>query len=636
MNLECLNDIIKRRLAIHIDISDEDSWNLNTGLTATSLTEWTNAVSDNLLLFDYGLTQFDNGATQNLYDSLTLTPQNRKFEVRPVGYNNATGGTFYDLYPLSAVTTGSTVGNYFEIDGGYLQGFYKLEEYSFEQLPARFDEGVTIEVMLRIDEDSEGIFYYMGARSEDKYNDFFSGETVEIIETTTQRIRTGVVGQTNEIVTTTKTYSGVTTSEENNLHAILNEEQRKNAYQSPEDDAFETVPVVQPKDSINENVIAFALEQDKKLSILRVNENGIVTKKTSPYEITATGWTLISLTFEPDEIIGDEELLKCLPAREGTLRFFVNGRQFWKEKEYKEFFFKGMKNSREKQIGVPYNISFGGGSFGLKHSWHYDIEEYDIYNSGDTEFILNNFEYIEYPFNDDVCNNIVDINDNGVGTIILTADTQTFSLEGICDPENTTPITTFRVEYSGDTGQTTANQYYIEFTGLTEVLSNRDYTVELDFYDAGIFSGISNIEKNVELIVYGTEDIEIIDNVVYDGSIPNEWISISKKFKMKDNTGLQSVKFGILIESELPLRDDFVFFIDNWKYRGSDKLSQDNRKSGLTIEQNFDKSYIGAIQKLRVYDIAFDNQMILHNARIESLSAPYGFRVSKGGRIIYG
>ena len=102
------------------------------------------AKSDNIILFDYGLTQFDNGATENLYDSFTLNPDDLKFKVRPVGYNNSTGGTFYDLYELTGITT-SDVGNFFELDGGYLQGFYKLEGYNFEQLPARFDNGMTIE-----------------------------------------------------------------------------------------------------------------------------------------------------------------------------------------------------------------------------------------------------------------------------------------------------------------------------------------------------------------------------------------------------------------------------------------------------------------------------------------------------------
>ena len=48
MNLECLNDIISDRLAIHIDASDIDSWNLNSGFTSISLNKWSGAISDNV------------------------------------------------------------------------------------------------------------------------------------------------------------------------------------------------------------------------------------------------------------------------------------------------------------------------------------------------------------------------------------------------------------------------------------------------------------------------------------------------------------------------------------------------------------------------------------------------------------
>ena len=64
MNLECLNDIITDNLAIHIDLTDIESWvDWNTGLTAFSLTKWSGAVSNNINLIDFGLTEFDNGRT---------------------------------------------------------------------------------------------------------------------------------------------------------------------------------------------------------------------------------------------------------------------------------------------------------------------------------------------------------------------------------------------------------------------------------------------------------------------------------------------------------------------------------------------------------------------------------------------
>ena len=48
MNLDCLNNIITNNLAIHIDLTNLKSWDLNTGLTSFSLTKWSGAVSDNI------------------------------------------------------------------------------------------------------------------------------------------------------------------------------------------------------------------------------------------------------------------------------------------------------------------------------------------------------------------------------------------------------------------------------------------------------------------------------------------------------------------------------------------------------------------------------------------------------------
>ena len=632
MNLECLNGIIKDRLAIHIDISDINSWNLNTGFSTISLTKWSDAVSDNIELLDYGLTQFDNGFASNLYDSVTLTPQDLNFTLNRIGYNNATGGTFFDIYPISAVTTGSTIGNYFNLNGGYLQGFFKLENYNFEQFPARYNEGITIETLIRIDQFNNEIFYLMGSRAEDKYNPFFSGETELIITEQVETVPTGVVGQSTELITTITGFSGVSTSEGNFLNAFINTEVRNINYRQPEIDAFETIPILQQNNSTYDNIIAFFIKDDGAIGIKRIDENGLLNENISVNKITNTGWTIITIVFEPDEIINDPELLECFPARNGTLKMFVNGRLFWKINDYKEFFFRGMNNTKDKQIGVPYNISWGGGSFGLKHSWHYDINNVILYDENDTTYINNNFFVTVFPFKNDPCNKILDITNPNVGGISLSADSTTFIDPDICDPTTGTSITVMKIEYTGTTAQTTGQQYYIQFSGLTNILSNRDYEIFIDIYDPGIFRFGSDSE--ISLIVFGTEDIEIIEQTTYKGELSNKWVTLNTKFRLKENTALQSINIGLLINSTLILNDNFFFFVNNWNYKGSDIISQDSKKQDLLIEQNFDSSFIGAIQKLRIYDIAFNNNMVLHNAKIESNNSEYGIVINKGGRII--
>jgi hypothetical protein len=634
MNLECLSGIIKDGLAIHIDITDEKSWNLNTGFTSVSLNQWSGAYSDNINLYDFGLTAFDNGRVNDVISSLNITPEDLKVSLYRVGNNNATGGTFYDSYSISAVTSASTVGNYFDLDGGYLQGFFKLEDYNHELLPQRYNEGITIETLINIGDNSEGIFYLMGARSEDKYNPFFSGETKEVIKEETVFVRTGVIGFTRGNVVTTLSFSGVTTSEDNNLNAFLNETKIKNAFIDYED-RNETKLVEQPRDSINENVIAFGLNSDGRIYIKRVDEVGIVRTLISPNVLTVTGWTMINISFKPYKLLNHfDEIIECAPARSGDLNIYVDGRKFWKIEKYKEFFFLGMKNNKEKQIGVPYNISWGGGSFGLKHSYHWDLSTTALYDNQDTLYINDNFISKVNPLKDDPCGNIIDIGVSGISDVIFSADTQTFGVNSECDPTNVIDEPTFRIENTGTTAQTTGQQYYFEFNSNLEIISNRDYDITLSLFENNIFRFGST--KEIKLVVYGSEDIEVIEEKKYDGRFTNQWVNLKLKVKVKDNTGRQTIRIGLLINSNQPLEDNFILFLNDFNYSGSNILLQDDNKDNLTIENNFNSSYTGLIQKLRVYTIPFTAQMALHNAIKElNSNTGYGKIIRGGGRIIY-
>jgi hypothetical protein len=677
MSLVCLKaekKIITDRLAVQIDLSDENSWDLNSGLTSISLNKWSGAVSDNINLFDFGLTAYDNGRVDQMYSGLTLTPSDTKLELYRVGFNNETGGTFYDGYEINPVTTGSTLGNYFDLNGGYLQGFFKLQDYNYEILPARYGDGVTIETIFRVDQDSQGILLYLGARAEDKYNPFFSGETKQIEKQVVTQIPLGVVGRRTTIVETVTEFSGVTTSEENNLNAFLDKEVKKEAFSSFEN-STDIVPEEQPRDSINNNVIALGVNPDKTLFIRRVDENGLIKEDVTANRIS-TGWTILDLVFAPDETLEDDEL-KCADRRTGDLFIYVNGRKFFKLEDFEEFIFTDLKNHREKTLGVPYSISWGGGSFGLKHSYHWDIKEVSLYNGEDTIYINENFEYKDFPLDEVVSTG------NTIGGVVLSADDTTF-----IDDNTGDPVVVMEIRNTGTTATTNSNKYYIEYDNLIPLISNRDYEFSLDIYDTGIFAENSN--SKISLSIFGTEDIAIINETFYkniireedliiatpfpiikcefeysdsgtgliiDGStglpvgdnidyelygittLPitgeKEWKTISAKYAAKENTALNNFRVGILIESDMPLNEDFILYVDNFKYSGSDGLAQDNRKRDLTIEQNFDSSYIGGIQKLRIYDTALNANEVLHNASVESSNNNgFSFTISTGGRII--
>jgi hypothetical protein len=696
MNLNCLNTIITDNLAIHIDITQLKSWNLNTGLTLVSLTKWNDAISSDLELFDFGLTAFDNGRTNDMINSLTLTQNDNKLNLYRVGYNNESGGTYYSGYTITPIT-GSSVGYYFSLDGGYLQGFFKLEDYDYQLLPPRYNKGITIETIIEILPQTEGIFYHMGTRSEDKYNLFFSGEC-GIVETNRVKIVGNETGYQYE-------FSGITTSENNYLNSNIESTTKLNAFKRPE---YSDVVIddISPEQSgnINNNIISFEITSDKRLKYKYVNNNGNLIENESPNQINRIGWTIIDIVYKPYDIIEKYDIssYKCYLRRKGDLTFYVNGRKFWKINDFDEFYFIGLKNDKEKQIGVPYNITWGGGSFGLKHSWHYDINEYVLYNSGDTEYINTNFVVENNPIPND-CE--IDLSNIALSGLLLSADTSTFRIGDICDSSIEYPMTVMRVEY---TGGTSALTYFIKCNTPITVLSNRDYEVELSLFNDRFFKTVdengNRIQNKISLLTYGTSDISVIDEIDYEipllfnnNSTPtnqqlypfpdrqeyqyirngvmyygvsgvkvtdemdyvygydkysnppslqetsfnsivtgeNSWKPIKLKFRTTENSGKNLIYIGILIETTNVFNLNRPLFITNFTYKGADIIKQDERKDNLFVEKYFNSSYIGNIQKLRVYNIALNPDEVLHNAIIETRNnSAYNLQISKGGRII--
>jgi hypothetical protein len=691
MNLECLNTIITNNLSICIDLNDTRSWRYFTGFTLFSVTKWVGAVSDNINLMDFGLTAFDNGRTNIMWSGITLIPNNTLFSMERIGYNQVlnpssgntsgiTATTKYDLYPITAITN-SSAGNYFSLNGGYMQGFFKLKDYNYQLLPARYNNGITIETIVCIYPQSQGIFFMMGIRAEDKYNPFFSGETT--------------TGGTPTDITK---LSGVTSSEDNYLSAFKSVEVNKKAFKSWEDRKKREYEQSAQIDNVRSNAIAFLLTADKKLAYRYIDENGLIVENSSNTIITPTGFAIFSIVFTPSSIINDPAILDCAPRRTGKLSFYLNGRGIWTVNDFPEFYFKSLYNQREKQIGVPYSISWGGGSFGLKHSWHYDYQTYGLYNSQNSQYINNNFWIQNNPLPNQ-CE--TPASDNYLPGLSLSADSSTFIIKDICNPTIETPLTVMRVEFTGTTG----TSYFIKFNQPISVLSNRDYEIDLSFFNSGFFNMYDEngyeVHNTVKILVYGGVDINIIneteysypltmadilalenaglypfpdrdeyqymrngimyygatgipvldeqaylygispginvDNIIQGSLVTGEngWKPLKCVFRTTDNSGQQFVYIGLLIETSNAFNQNIPLFINNFKYKGADILVQDDRKNDLLIQENFDSSFIGGIQKLRVYTQSLTSQEILHNAIIESrLNPGLLIKADRGGRII--
>ncbi len=351
-NLNCLNSIVNSCLVLNIDIANPKSWNGNTGYTITSLNKYCDATVTKFDLCDWGLTQYDVARATSLTASTEINYTDNVLDLESIKYNDASGNTF----SIGTITDqfDSYTGSYLYLSGGsYFQNFFKLYGYEYELMPYRFNDGFTIETWLYIDDNTfnnmsnvaDGTFLYFGTRAENKFNGYYSGNT----------------GYTS--------CSGATLINDHPTNVEL---------------------------GVDNNVLSFKFNEDRTLQYNYIDSDFII-KSCASNPVTQTGWTQITITFTPNEKIRNfDEVLDCAPARDGRLVTYVNGRKFWDIQDFPEFWFKPMDTAPDKQIGVPYVISWGGGSYGLKYSYNYPVD------TGSTiyEQNINNSELlIESNFN---------------------------------------------------------------------------------------------------------------------------------------------------------------------------------------------------------------------------------------------
>jgi hypothetical protein len=391
-----INRELVNSLAVNIDICDSGSWNFGNEYIIKSINGLSNVTVNALTLPDFGLTAIDNGRVSHIGDGFYIDPSDNKMIMDRVGYYSVSGDSInYDGYELNAVT-GTSVGNYMSLVNGYFQGFFKLDGYDYELLPSRYNDGITIETLIEILPQSAGIFYLMGLRAEDKYSQAYFGETITVSGTTIlyNAKETGY----------TYTLSGITTSKLHYLAGYDKLDATYTSFRQPEEYAVVVDIDTMQIDNIKNNIIAFEITSDKRIGIRYVNAQGNVMYVVSPNIISRIGWSLIDIVFTPDSIIQnyDPNKAQCYAQRKGTLSIYINGGLFWGISDFDEFYFRGLKNDDEKQLGVPYNISWGGGSFGLKHSLHYtDFDK--------TSLTLDPSKYdqlIEHNFNSSYIGNI--------------------------------------------------------------------------------------------------------------------------------------------------------------------------------------------------------------------------------------
>lgn len=358
--------IIKNDLVAYFDTNNTQSLikDLNSDFTLKSLVKWTKSITSDVTLKDYGLTAYDIGQTNSLTSTTSVSLTENKLTLYPINSNDFSGSTQSYLYPYTTSVTNNNI-TYLNLTGGYFQNYFKLEGYEYNLLPYRYNKGLTIETWININnnttsttEDNSGIILYLGTRSENKFSPPYSGD------------------------------SGYSTSNGISLSIDNNE-------------------IIDYERGVKDNVFCFLINKDLQIGYKYIDDTGKIIENYSEKKLEL-GWNHIAIIFKPNisysyKVKGVEdgrfditweELIDCLDKRKGNLTIMNNGLICFEDNAFPEqFWFKGLETEKEKQIGVPYNIVWGGGSFGLKNSYHYSQNtDYEQDPNKQNLLIENNFK----------------------------------------------------------------------------------------------------------------------------------------------------------------------------------------------------------------------------------------------------
>jgi hypothetical protein len=208
---------------------------------------------------------------------------------------------------------------------------------------------------------NSGFFFYMGTRSENKFWNVFSGET----------------GYTTSSDIDLSPPSASTTTLSGSPFLVYNGSEATSACTFPGE--ITTTTRERDRDAdIGENALGFRIQSDGSIGYRYLTLSGecsgdtyvtgtSITEEYSSSGVTGDDWTQIVVRFTAYETYTDCDLVNG-GRRKGRLDFLINGYVKHTIQDFDEFLFKDLNEHREKQQGVPFNYSFGGGTQGLIES----------------------------------------------------------------------------------------------------------------------------------------------------------------------------------------------------------------------------------------------------------------------------
>lgn len=382
-------------------------------------------------LCDFGLTGVDNGRYDSLSGiSVTITSADTKMVLYPVtGYTITKSGTTKGKYDyawlfVSGGTSGVTCnpGNTICTDGGFYQGYFKLDfldpaptyeegdnncggvditavagdpdEKFYQIIPTTFEDGWTMETWIKWGGDccysattsgltgsttvcltgntlnnnfpnNEGFFFYIGTRAENKFRNVFSGESGYTTCTNIPLQPSNITEYLDNGIS--NWFLKDTTIGFSKCSFCCNT--------GTTTDPSGTTIVTTTCDELSENALGFRITPEGKIGYRKMTVTGDCFN--NEFKITGTtmeesysepilttsgsGWSHIVVTYTQGTNVKN-----TLPA--GVLRFWLNGRVVHRIDDFVGLQLRALDEKSDKQLGVPFNISWGGGTQGLLES----------------------------------------------------------------------------------------------------------------------------------------------------------------------------------------------------------------------------------------------------------------------------
>jgi len=215
---------------------------------------------------------------------------------------------------------------------------------------------------------------------------------------------------------------------------------------------------------------------------------GDITKKLYLQSLANNTSSLITVPYtrpeaeeaEKIEIVNlNEKWLLEKKYRKGRLKIYINGKLFWTIEDFEEIIPRALNTDKEKQVGVPFNVSWGGGTQGLRENLTFRACSVWNYSIGD---VTTDITYLDCFGEPQILSNLT----NETGTIIAKWD----DTPVITNPSSTnilTLVTREEILYFGPYQQDPENFPTNDLTGTTFNGLKTNILIEQNF--AGTFEG---------------------------------------------------------------------------------------------------------------------------------------------------